>query len=123
MKEPTANIVKGSSLMAFWNAHKGPTAITIFLSRKYGKWRLINNVQPLNGIIIQDSGMSRSVDELSEDFASYPITLAVDYYSGYDQISLNKRSGDLTVFLADVGLVRNTRLSQGWINSVAHFRV
>ena len=63
--------------------------------------------------------MPLSVDEFSEDFAGYPITSAIDYYSGYDQISLDKRSRDLTAFLTDIGLVRSTRLPQG---SVAHFQ-
>ena len=30
-----------------------------------------------------------SVDEFSEDFAGYPITSAIDYFSGYYQIPLD----------------------------------
>src|SRR2546423_9927549 len=66
--------------------------------------------------------MLPSVDEFSEDFAGYPITSAAVYYSGYDQIPLDKESHDLTAFLTDLGLVRNKRLPQRWTNSVAHFQ-
>jgi hypothetical protein len=79
-------------------------------------------VQPLNKVTIREAGMPPAVDEFSEDFAGYPITSAIDYYSGYFQISLDKESRDYTAFLTDIGLVRNTRLPQGWTNSVATFQ-
>jgi hypothetical protein len=66
--------------------------------------------------------MPPSVDEFSEDFAGYPIASSIDYYSGYNQIPLDKESRDLTAFLTELGLVRNTRLPQGWTNSVAYFQ-
>ncbi len=62
--------------------------------------------------------MPPSVDEFSEDFAEYPITSAVDYFAGYYQIPLDKSSHDLTAFMSLLGLVRMTRLPQGWTNSV-----
>jgi hypothetical protein len=65
--------------------------------------------------------MPPSVDEFSEDFAGYPILSAIDYFSGYYQIPLDKSSRDLTAFLSLLGLVRMTRLPQGWTNSVAEF--
>ena len=46
----------------------------------------------------------------------------IDYYSEYNQISLDKWSYDLTTFLIDIDLLRNTRLSQEWINSIAYFQ-
>src|SRR5437762_1804887 len=66
--------------------------------------------------------MPPAVDELSEDFAGYPITSTIDYYSEYFQLSLDKDSWDYTAFLTDIELVRNTRLPQGWTNSVATFQ-
>jgi hypothetical protein len=65
--------------------------------------------------------MPPSVDEFSEDFAGYPITSAIDYFSGYYQIPLDRSSRDLTAFMSLLGLVRMTRLPQGWTNSVAEF--
>ena len=65
--------------------------------------------------------MPPSVDKFSEDFAGYPITSAVNYFAGYYQIPLDKSSRDLTAFMSLLGLVRMTRLPQGWTNSVAEF--
>ena len=87
-----------------------------------GTWRLVNDIQPLNGVTIRDSGMPPAVDEFSEDFAGYPITSAIDYFSGYYQISLDITCRDLTAFLTAYGLLRLTRLPQGWTNSVAVFQ-
>ncbi len=103
---------------------QGPYRSRYFLVAKKtpGAWRFINDVQPLNKVTIRDSGMPPAVDEFSEDFAGYPITSAIDYYSGYYQISLDKLSRDLTSFLTALGLVRMTRLPQGWTNSVSIFQ-
>jgi len=102
---------------------QGPYRSRYFLvEKKDGKYRFINDVQPLNKVTIRDSGMPPSVDEFSEDFAGYLIVTSVDYYSGYNEIPLDKDSRDLTAFLSDVGLVRSTRLPQGWCNSVATFQ-
>ena len=120
MKEAAAKKKLANSLLEH---SQGAYRSRYFLVKKKSeKWQFINDVQLLNGVTIRDSGMHPSVDEFSEDFADYPITSAIDYYSGYDQISLDKRSRDLTTFLTDVGLVRNTRLPQGWTNSVVHFQ-
>jgi len=74
---------------------------------------MIHNVQPLNKVTIRDAGMPPSVDEFSEEFAGYPVLTSVDYYSGYDQMMLDRRSRDLTAFQTDAGLVRQTHLPQG----------
>ena len=102
---------------------QGPYRSRYFLvGKKDNSYRFINDVQSLNKVTIRDSGMPPSVDEFSEDFAGYPIVTAVDYFSGYNEIPLDKDSRDLTAFLSDIGLVRNTRLPQGWCNSVATFQ-
>ena len=103
---------------------QGPYRSRYFLVEKKqtGSYRFINDVQPLNKVTIRDSGMPPSVDEFSEDFAGYPIVTSVDYYSGYYQIPLDLHSRDYTAFLSDLGLVRMTRLPQGWCNSVSTFQ-
>jgi len=47
------------------------------------------------------------VDEFSKDFASYPITLAINYYFEYNQSPLNRRLCNLTAFMMDISLVRS----------------
>ena len=58
------------------------------------------------------------MNEFSEDFAKYPITSTIDYLSDYYQIPLDKSYRDLTTFMSLLGLVRMTRLLQGWTNSM-----
>jgi hypothetical protein len=66
--------------------------------------------------------MPPAVDEFSEDFAEYPISTAVDYYSGYYAVGLDPGSRNMTAFMTDVSLIRITRQSQGWTNSVSTFQ-
>lgn len=63
--------------------------------------------------------MLPSVDEFSEDFAEYPISTAIDYYY---QVGIQPTLRDMTAFMTDVGLMRMTRLPQGWTNSVSTFQ-
>lgn len=123
MQEAATAIIKEKLENGTLEFSQGPYRNRYFLVLKQnGTWRLINDVQQLNKITIRDSGMPPSVDEFSEDFAGYPISSAIDYYSGYYEISLDKKSRDLTAFYTDLGLVRMTRLPQGWTNSVACFQ-
>jgi hypothetical protein len=71
--------------------------------------------------MIRDVGMPLTVDDFSEDFANHPIVSSLDFYSGYNQLLLAPQCRDQTVFLTALGLIRQTRLPQGWINSVAIF--
>jgi len=124
VKQAATKIVKARLDNGLLEFSQGPYRNRYFLvdKKKAGERRLILDVQLLNKVTIRDSGMPPSVDEFSEDFAGYPITSAIDYYSGYNQISLDKQSRDLTAFLTDIGLLRSTRLVQGWTNSVAYFQ-
>jgi hypothetical protein len=124
MQEEATQQVKEKLANGLLESSQGPYRSRYFLVEKKasGTWRFINDVQPLNKATIRDAGMPPSVDEFSEDFAGYPITSAIDYSSGYFQIPLARESRDLTVFLTDLGLLRNTRLPQGWTNSVAAFQ-
>jgi Reverse transcriptase (RNA-dependent DNA polymerase) len=62
-----------------------------------------------------------SVDKFSEEFAGYQLVLLVDFFSGYNQVSLDKKSRDLTVFYILLGLLQQTTLLQGATNSVVQF--
>jgi hypothetical protein len=124
IQDTATEIVKEKLKLGVLEYCQGPYRSRYFLvQKKSGAWRLINDVQPLNGVTIKESGMPPAVDEFSEDFAGYPITSAIDYYSGYYEISLHPTSRDLTAFMVPgVGLVRMTRLLQGWTNSVSCFQ-
>jgi hypothetical protein len=57
---------------------QGPYRNGYFLVAKKtpSAYRFINDVQPLNKVMIRDSGMPPATDEFSEDFACYPIISA-----------------------------------------------
>jgi hypothetical protein len=62
-------IVKEKQKLGILEHSPGPYRSRYFLvSKKPGQWQLINDVQPLNGVTIKESGMPPSVDEFSEDF-------------------------------------------------------
>jgi hypothetical protein len=62
-----------------------------------------------------------SVDKFSEKFAGCQLVLLVDFFSGYNQVSLDKKSRDLTVFYILLGLLQQTTLLIGTTNSVVQF--
>ena len=123
MQEAATAIVKEKLRYGTLEYSQGPYRSRYFLVEKHvkGSYRLINDVQPLNKVTIRDSGLPPAVDEFSEDFAGYPISSAIDYYSGYYQIPLDMESRDMTAFMTELGLLRITRLPQGWTNSVSVF--
>jgi hypothetical protein len=124
MQEAASTIIKEKLANGILEFSEGPYRGRFFLVEKKekGSWRLINDAQPLNKVTIRDAGMPPAVDEFSEDFAGYPITSAIDYYSGYHQIMIDKSSRDMTAFITALGLLRMTRMLQGWTNSVAVFQ-
>jgi hypothetical protein len=92
---------------------QGPYRSRYFVvPKKDGEYQFINDIQPLNKVTIRDSGMPPSADEFSEDFAGYPITCMIDYYSGYNEISLDKASRDCSLVGRQSGKWRWT-LSSG----------
>jgi len=85
MQEAATKIVKEKLQHGTFEFSQGPYRSRYFLVEKSqkGTYLLINDVQPLNKVTIRDSGLPPAVDEFSEDFADYPISSAIDYYSGY----------------------------------------
>ena len=107
MREASTNIVKKKLTSDLLEHSQGAYRSRYFLVKKKSvKWRFINDLKLLDDVTIRDSDMPPSVDEFSEDFAGYPITSTIDYYSEHGQISLNKRSRDVTTCLIDVRFVR-----------------
>ena len=121
MIDEATRIVKEKLANGTLEYSQGPYPNRYFLVAKKtpGEYRLINDVQQLNGVTIRDAGMPPGVDEFSEDFAGYPILTVVDFYAGYNQIPLAAESRDMIAFMTNAGLVRITRLPTGWTNSVA----
>ena len=55
------------------------------------------------------------------EFAGCHCASLIDFFSGYDQLTLDPRSRDLTAFMTPLGLLRMTTPPQGATNSVAQF--
>lgn len=91
------------------------------VSKKNGDFRLINSATRYNAYTIRDALLPPGADEFSEDFAMCKILTIVDFFSGYDQVTLAEKSRDITTFSTPIGLVRMCTLPQGATNSVAQF--
>lgn len=66
--------------------------------------------------------MPLNADEISEVFAGCVTASLIDRFSGYDQVSLDPESQDLTLTQTPLGLMKMTTLTQGATNSVARFQ-
>ena len=86
-----------------------------------GTYRLINAAMKMNSVTLRDANLPPSVDEVSEEFAGCACASLIDFFSGYDQLTLDVRSRDLTAFMTPLGLLRMTTPPQGATNSVAQF--
>ena len=75
----------------------------------------------MNKRTICDANLLLLVDKFSKEFASCKVVLLVDFFSRYDQVGLDKKSRDLTMFMTPLGLLRITTLPQGSTNSIAQF--
>jgi hypothetical protein len=61
------------------------------------------------------------VDKFSEEFVGCQLVLLVDFFSEYNQVSLDKKNRDLTVFYILFGFLQQTTLPIGTTNSVVQF--
>ena len=73
----------------------------------------------MNIVTRRDTNLPLLVDKFVEEFAGYYIISLVDLYSGYNQMTLNPKSRDITAFFILLRLLRYTTLPIGATNSVA----
>lgn len=83
------------------------------------KYRLVNVAVELNRVTVRDANLPPFADKFSEKFAGCAISSLIDFFSGYNQVELDKESRDLTGFMTPLGLMRMTTLPQGATNSIA----
>ena len=84
-------------------------------------YRLINAAMKMNSVTLRDTNLPPSVDEFSEEFTGCRCTSLIDFFSGYDQLTLHPKSRDMTAFDSPLRLLRITMPLQGATNSVAQF--
>ena len=81
--------------------------------KKNSTLRFIQDLQPVNKVIIRNKGIGPTIDEFAEAFAGRSIYWVGDLYSGYDQFQLAVESRDITRMQTPLGLVRMCTLPQG----------
>jgi hypothetical protein len=89
--------------------------------KKKEKYRFVNVALKMNKVIIRNVNLSSSMNEFFENFAKCVMIFLMNFFSEYDQMTLNKKSRDMTMFMTFIELYRMTTLSQRVINFVAQF--
>ncbi|KAK4701455.1 hypothetical protein P7C70_g4776, partial [Phenoliferia sp. Uapishka_3] len=92
------------------------------VAKKDGKYRIVHDLQPLNGVTIRDAGLPPVMEDFIEDFTGRACLGLMDVYGGFDQRELAPESRDLTTFQTPLGPKRLTRLPTGATNSVAEYQ-
>ena len=59
---------------------------------------------------MRDANLPLNINKILEEFARYVITSLINFFSGYNQITLIEKSRDLTRFITPIGLLRYTSL-------------
>lgn len=85
------------------------------------KYRLVNIAVEFNWVTVWDANLPPSANKFSEEFACCTISSLINFFSGYNQVKLDKESWDFTVFMTPLGFMQMTTLAQGATNSVAQF--
>ena len=65
--------------------------------------------------------MPPDADEFMEEFSGMAVASLIDLFSGYNQITLDKKDRDITVIYTPLRLLCQTTLLQGVLNSMAQF--
>ncbi|OMJ18467.1 Retrovirus-related Pol polyprotein from transposon [Smittium culicis] len=121
--EKVKGLLKDKLVKGILEPTNGPYSNNWFcVQKKSGGLRFIQDVQKVNAVTKKNAGKPPFVDTFAEEFSGCKIYTTFDLMSGYDQISLDKRSRDLFSLQTPLGLLRMTRLPQGWTNSVQIFQ-
>ena len=91
------------------------------VKKKDNRHRIINSTVYINAITKRDSLLPPNIDKFIKDVSARPLTLLIDFFSGYDNIILHPESRDITTIITSRGLLRQTTLLQGVTNSVSKF--
>ncbi|KAF8848362.1 hypothetical protein BDZ45DRAFT_606015, partial [Acephala macrosclerotiorum] len=62
-------------------------------------YRLINTTMKINSIILRDVNILFFVDKFSKKFVEYFCVFLIDFFSKYDQFTLNIRNKNMIIFI------------------------
>ena len=91
------------------------------VKKKNDALQLVYDLQPLNAVIICNSGVPLIADQLIEAMAGRSCYSMLDLFIGYDHRTLNIISCDLITVQTLIGAVWLTSLPMGWTNASAIF--
>ena len=77
----------------------------------------------MNLVTLRDANLPLIVDEFSEEFIGCQCALLIDFFSRYNQLTLDEKSRDMTAFDSPLGLLQMTIPLQGAMNSMAQFEL
>jgi hypothetical protein len=83
-----------------------------------GSLRLVHNLQPLNQVVIKDTGCPPIVEVYAESFGGSAVYGMFDLFVGFDHQLLDIASRDFTTFQGPFGTFRLMCLPQGYTNSI-----
>ena len=84
-------------------------------------YKLINAAIKMNFITLQDANMPLLVNKFLEEFAKYQCASLIDFFSRYNQLTLNVKSKDIIAFITPLSLLKMTTPPQGATNLIAQF--
>ena len=85
------------------------------------KYQIINAIININKIIIRDVNLLFNVEKFLKEFTSMLITLLIDFFFDYNQITLAKKCRNLIIFMILLELLKIIKLSQKIINLIVQF--
>ena len=91
------------------------------VQKKSGKPRIVRSVTKANSVTLREASVVPNVDEVSEELAGNLIASVIDFFSGFDQMTLAVESRDLYAIPTERGMMRNTTIVQGATNSAQQF--
>ena len=82
---------------------------------------MINAIMNINKMIICGVNLSFNVEKFLKEFANILITLLIDFFFDYDQITFAEKCQDLITFIILFELLKMIKFSQKIINSIVQF--
>ena len=78
-----------------------------FLVKKKVKktYQLINAIIKINLVTLQDTNLLLTVNKFLEEFTRCYCALLIDFFLGYNQLTLDKKSKDITAFITLIRLL------------------
>lgn len=92
------------------------------VEKKNGDFRIVHDLQKLNGVTIRDTGVPPILEEFVEAYAGRSVYSVLDMYWGFYARILDPKSRDMTAFQTPLGVLRITSLPMGFTNSPAEFQ-